>query len=198
VGTRFTKEEADPEKKTAPHLKPEELKAWYEKGEDFVVVDMRNDYEYESGHFKNSINPGLKASRDLKEKVKDLEPLKKKKVVTVCTGGIRCESMAAYLQNKGFEDVYQLENGIHAYIEKYPGEDFLGTLYTFDNRITMDFGGKREIVGTCKFCSAKTEEYVNCANPQCNFHFLACMDCSHGGPVFCNEACEKRLAEVAK
>ncbi len=198
VGTHFSKEEADPEKETAPHLTPEELRAWYERGEDFVVVDMRNDYEYEVGHFKNSINPGLKASRDLKEKVKELEPLKNKKVVTVCTGGVRCEPMAAYLQNKGFEEVYQLEDGMHAYMEKYPGKDFLGALYTFDGRIVMDFGGEREIVGTCRFCKAKTEQYVNCANPQCNAHFLVCNECDGGGTVFCGEVCANTVTTLAE
>jgi len=202
VGTQFTKEEADPEKSTVPHLKPEELKKWYEEREDFVIVDMRNTYEYAVGHFKNSINPGLENSRDLKEKIAELLPLKHKKIVTVCTGGIRCEPMSAYLKNKGFEDVYQLENGMHAYMEKYPGEDFLGSLYTFDNRVTMDFGGDREIVGQCFFCKGKTEVYVNCMNTECNHHFLVCGTCAlNKAQVFCSPKCEayeqKKLEKVS-
>ncbi len=191
VGTRFPKEEADPEHKTAPHLKPEELKALYEEQADFVVVDMRNDYEFASGHFKNSIDPGLRAARDLPEALAKLEPYKNKKVVTVCTGGVRCEKMAAYLMSHGFSDVSQLENGIHAYMEKYPGEDFLGTLYTFDQRVVMDFGGPRQKVGKCYLCQKETEQYVNCANYVCHLHFLVCGACKGTtGRTYCSETCE--------
>jgi UPF0176 protein len=190
VGTHFPQEMADPRMRTAPRLTSDELRELYEKKEDFVVVDMRNEYEYASGHFKNSIDPGLQASRDLPAALPKLEPFKKKKVVTVCTGGIRCEKMSAYLMSNGFEDVYQLENGIHAYMEKYPGKDFQGTLYTFDQRKTMDFGGKREVIGTCKLCEVKTENYVNCANLDCHLHFLACENCvDEQGNAYCSTSC---------
>ncbi len=177
VGTHFPLEEADPRVRTAPRLKPEELKQWYEQGREFVVVDMRNSYEFASGRFKNSIDPGLEASRDLPQALQKLEPLKHKTVLTVCTGGVRCEKMSAYLQSHGFEDVYQLDGGIHSYMEKYPGADFEGTLYTFDNRLTMDFGGPREIVGTCHHCGGKTERYINCAKIGCHVHILVCTTC---------------------
>ncbi len=188
VGTRFPAS-VDPRVRTAPHLPAETLREWYEKGEDFVVVDMRNDYEFKSGHFKNSVNPGLEASRDLPEAMPKLAPLKDKKVVTVCTGGVRCEKMSAFLLEQGFEDVYQLENGMHTYMEKYPGKDFLGTLYTFDNRLTMDFGGDREIVGRCHHCEAPTEVYVNCGDDFCHKHFLVCEHCKGEERTFCSDAC---------
>lgn len=190
VGTRFPKE-VDPRVKTAPHLSPEELKQWYESGKDFVVVDMRNSYEYASGHFKNSIDPGLNNSRDLPEAVSKLEDLKDKTVLTVCTGGVRCEKMSAYLMHEGFKDVHQLDGGIHTYMEKYPGEDYEGTLYTFDRRVTMDFGGNREVVGICRFCQGKTERYVNCANPTCHLHFLVCTNCIPLGETPYCENCKK-------
>lgn len=189
VGTRFSYDEADPRVKTATHLPPEELKQWYESGKEFVVVDMRNDYEFASGHFKNSINPELENSRDLPKALEKLEPIKNKTVLTVCTGGVRCEKMSAYLMNKGFENVYQLDGGIHSYMEKYPGQDYLGTLYTFDNRLVMDFGGEREVIGTCKLCGEKTEKYVNCKNNNCHLHFLACNKCTNGQKVNCG-TCE--------
>ncbi len=197
VGTRFPKE-VDPRKETGKHLKPEELRAWYESKEDFVMVDMRNSYEYESGYFKNSIDPGMDASRQLPEK---LEKIKKeaagKKVVTYCTGGIRCEKMSAYLLHAGMKDVYQLDGGIHSYMEKYPGKDFLGTLFTFDDRLVMDFGGEREVVGKCRRCEASNEQYQNCANAECNMLFLICNDCmSAEGPGFCSERCEKSTKRV--
>ena len=195
VGTHFPQEEAYPQMRTAPRIKPEELRAWYENGEDFTIVDMRNDYEYASGHFRNSVDPGLQASRDLPDRIAVLEPLKNKKVLTVCTGGIRCEKMSAYLLNNGFEDVYQLEDGIHGYMEKYPGKDFVGALYTFDRRKVMHFGAgenaEREIVGTCYLCEAKTEEYVNCGNDYCHRHFLACLNCQTGTKTYCSKLCKE-------
>ncbi len=197
VATRFPKE-VDPRIKTAPHLSADELRAWYENKKDFVVVDMRNSYEFESGHFKNSIDPGMDASRELKDTVEIIkEKTKDKTVLTVCTGGVRCEKMSEYLVQSGCKDVYQLEGGIHSYMEKYPGKDFLGTLFTFDNRLVMDFGGEREVVGTCKRCDAKNEQYQNCANAECNMLFLICNDCmSTEGPGFCSEKCERSTVRV--
>jgi UPF0176 protein len=193
VGTRFPKN-VDPRVRTAPHLSPDTLRAWYEEGKDFVVVDMRNDYEYQSGHFKDSINPGLENSRDLPQALPKLEELKDKTVLTVCTGGVRCEKMSAFLLENGFNDVYQLENGMHTYMEKYPGKDFLGTLYTFDKRLTMDFGGDREVVGRCKLCGDSTEKYVNCANNYCHLHFLACENCQNEEGTCCSVACSEKIA----
>ena len=193
VGTRFDKERVDPRKQTAQHLPPQELRAWYENQKDFVVVDMRNEYEFASGHFKDSINPKLDNSRDLPAALSRLEPLKNKTVLTVCTGGVRCEKMSAYLLSEGFTDVYQLDNGIHGYMEKYPGQDYLGTLYTFDQRLTMDFGGDREIIGRCLLCDAKTELYVNCADNTCHLHFLACDACQKESGTFCSEKCSRNV-----
>jgi len=196
VGTKFPSE-VDPRIKTGNHLKAEELHDWYRSNKDFVVVDMRNSYEYASGHFKGSDDLGMKASRELKDVVDKLDNVKDKTIVTVCTGGIKCEKMSSYLLYKGFKDVHQLHGGIHTYMEKYPGQDFLGTLYTYDERLTMDFGGDREIVGTCKRCKDKTEKYQNCANAECNMLFLICNDCmSEEGPGFCSEKCEKSTARV--
>jgi UPF0176 protein len=189
VGTQFDPKTVDPRIATGKHLSPEELRTWYENEKDFVVVDMRNEYEYQSGHFKDSVNPGLRNSRDLPEAVAKLEGIKDKTVLTVCTGGVRCEKMSAFLLAQGFKDVYQLENGIHSYMEKYPGQDYLGTLYTFDQRVTMDFGGDRQIIGECRICSAKTERYVNCANDVCHLHFIACDACQKTGNLLCTPGC---------
>lgn len=196
VGTRFPKE-VDPRVKTAPYVTADELHSMYENREDFVVIDMRNSYEYASGHFENSIDPGMDASRELPEKLNVIDFSKDKKVITVCTGGIRCEKMSAYLLHKGFENVYQLDGGMHTYMEKYPEGHFKGTLFTFDDRMTMDFGGKREIIGMCKLCSEKTEKYQNCSNAECNMLFLVCDDCTGiSGPVFCDNECESKAVRV--
>lgn len=196
VGTRFPKE-VDPRIKTGKYLSPDDLHDWYENQKDFVVVDMRNSYEFESGHFKNSIDPGMDASRELPEVIEKFADAKDKTVLTVCTGGVRCEKMSAYLMHQGFKDVYQLDGGMHSYMEKYPSGYFKGTLFTFDDRLVMDFGGEREVIGTCKRCNAKNEQYQNCANAECNMLFLICNDCmSSEGPGFCSEKCEKSTSRV--
>lgn len=198
VGTQFPKE-VDPRVKTGVHLPAEELKKWIDEKKEVVIVDMRNSYEYASGHFKGSEDLGMSASRELPNVIDKLEHAKDKAVVTVCTGGIKCEKMSAYLLHKGFTNVHQLSGGIHTYMEKFPGEDFLGTLYTYDERLVMDFGGDREIVGRCKRCDDKTEKYQNCANAECNMLFLICNDCvSAEGPGFCSEKCEHSTARVVQ
>ena len=190
VATKFPKD-VDPTKETGKRLSPDELHSLLTKKEDITIVDMRNDYEFGSGHFAGSVHPNLRASRDLKDNITKINQYKDKKVVTVCTGGIRCEKMSAYLIKHGFKKVYQLDGGIHSYIEKYPGKHFDGTLYTFDNRDTMHFGGKRNVVGKCIHCGAPTEEYYNCANDECDLHFLACKKCANKPHVFCSAACAK-------
>lgn len=182
----------DPTKKTGKHINAKEVKKMFQSGEEFYVVDMRNDYEIGSGHFKNTINTDwpMKASRDLPNLIHKLEPYKNKKLLTVCTGGVRCEKMSAYLLDQGFTNVSQLHNGIHTYMQKYPGEDFKGTLYTFDNRMTMDFGGeKREVIGKCYNCKTITEEYGHCAFPMCHAHLLICKNCQKD-KIYCNDVCK--------
>ena len=193
VGTHFPPE-VDPRVRTAHHLPPHELHQWYSEGRDFVVIDMRNDYEYALGRFKNSVNPGLSASRDLPEALKKLQVYKDKTVLTVCTGGVRCEKMSAYLEHAGFADVHQLDGGIHSYMEQYPGQDFLGSLYTFDQRIAMDWGGEREVVGQCRLCEASSEQYINCANDACHLHFIICSTCAGTTRPVCSPECRALLA----
>lgn len=202
VSTKYPKH-IDPLKKTGRHINATEVKKMFNKNEEFYVIDMRNDYELKAGHFKNTINAdwNMKASRDLPNLVKDLEKYKDKKILTVCTGGVRCEKMSAYLLDQGFKDVSQLHHGIHTYMQKYPGQDFKGTLYTFDNRMTMDFGGPREVIGECYVCKEQTEKFGHCSFTLCHQHLLLC-DKHLNTKNYCNGKCEsddklmqKRVAE---
>lgn len=211
-------EDIDPNEITGVHLKPEELKKWYDDGEDFVIIDMRNDYEFKVGHFKNSINAGLKNFRDLPEILPQLiekhPEIATKKILTVCTGGVRCEKASGFLKKKGFPEVYQLDGGMHKYMEAFPGNaaegkpcEFRGALYTFDNRMTMDFvdgnaasddalaegaaSAKREIIGRCQVCQVPTERYGHCANDSCHAHLLICKDCAQNHVyVWCSADCK--------
>lgn len=180
--------DVDPRKQTGTHLPPHELKKWFAEGKDFEIIDMRNNHEYAVGHFKGSHASGMDAFRDLPQAAENFETLKDKTIVTVCTGGVRCEKASAYLQSIGFKNVYQLEGGIHRYMEAYPGQDFDGTLYTFDGRVTMHFGGERTIVGKCAYCGAASEFFADCAEETCGKHFIACEECRDaGGKVGCKE-----------
>ena len=183
----------NPNEITGNHLKPEDLRSWYEEGKEFYIVDMRNDYELKSGKFDGTVFPGMANFRDLREKVNDIKNLKDKTVLTVCTGGVRCEKASGYLKREGFSDVYQLDGGIVSYMAKFPGQDFKGSLYVFDKRKVMHFSdpAKHEIIGTCENCDVLSEEYLNCKNLNCHKHFIACENCrDENGAAYCSESCK--------
>jgi UPF0176 protein len=183
-------DDVDPNEITGTHLEPEELKKWIEQGEEFEIIDMRNDYEYQVGYFRGSINPNLENFRDLSKTLPNIEPMKQKKVLTVCTYGVRCEKASGYLKSKGFTDVYQLNGGIGSYMKKFPGEDFLGSLYVFDGRITERFTDDYEVVGKCSVCAEKSERYDNCARSECHKKMIVCDACSENNAhVYCSDAC---------
>lgn len=169
----------DPETETATELPADELEKWYETNEDFVVLDLRNDYEIASGKFDRTIDPGLKNFRDLPAKLEELKELKDKKVVTVCTGGIRCEKATCLLKREGFSNIYQLKDGIHTYMKEHPGKHFKGTLFVFDNRMTTDVvpTENKEIVGKCSFCNTATENYCSDDSVRPSRKILCCEDC---------------------
>jgi UPF0176 protein len=185
-------EDVDPNTTTGVHITPQTLKEWIENGEEFEIVDMRNEYEYKVGHFRNSINPGLENFRDLPGALPKLEHLKKKKVLTVCTYGVRCEKASGYLVDQGFEEVYQLNGGIGTYMKQYPGEDFLGSLYVFDGRILEQEAPEYEVVGVCETCGASTEHFTNCAFDSCHKKMLVCETCVVKNPgVYCSGICNE-------
>src|SRR5690606_8075723 len=115
-------------------LKPEELLEFYEKGKDFIIVDARNWYESRIGKFKGAITPPMKNFREWVNVAEELEAYKDKTIVTYCTGGIRCEKASAYLVEKGFKDVYQLDGGIVSYTKKFPDTYWEGGVFVFDER----------------------------------------------------------------
>lgn len=203
VSANLGEDDVKPWEMTGKHLPPEELKSWLENekiGDDFVIVDMRNDYEFKSGYFKDSILPPLKNFRDLPKVLPLLEKYKDKKIVPVCTGGVRCEKASGYLIKKGFKNVYQLQDGIVSYMEKYPNQDFLGKLYTFDGRHTMGFeidSPNHVIVGKCDVCGATCDNYADCADPMCNRHFIACANCVDAdGRAFCSVECREAVVSA--
>ncbi len=167
---------------TGKYITAEELHQLYRSDEEFYIIDMRNDYEYKVGHFKDSIIPKAFSNfRDIGNILPEIEHLKEKKIVTVCTGGIRCEKASGFLMYHGFKNVYQLQDGIVTYMEKYPNEDFLGKLYVFDNRLMMGFNTdspEHVVVGKCDYCGIESERIIDYKNPEGQrFHGIVCEDC---------------------
>jgi UPF0176 protein len=198
--------DVDPNQTTGIHLAPEELHEWIKSGKEFYIVDMRNAYEHAIGHFKDSICPPMDNFRDLPKFVKSLKHLKDKTVLTVCTGGVRCEKASGYLITQGFTDVYQLDGGIVSYMEKFPNEDFHGKLYVFDARVAMGFytdDPKHVIVGKCESCGAQSENIVDCRSGACNGQFIICEDCektqiNKKGITYCPKGCLPAQAGAGK
>lgn len=182
---------------TGKYLKPEELFEWFNNKKEFYVVDMRNDYEYKSGYFDGSILPGIHNFYDLPNALPKLAHLKGKTIVTVCTGGVRCEKASGFLIRNGFKDVYQLEGGIQTFMEKYPNKYFKGKLYVFDNRLTIGFNTgdpSHEVVGKCMHCGKSCDSYVNCAYDFCHFHYICCSNCldKETNLAFCRKECKEK------
>lgn len=189
----------DPNITTGIHLSPDKLHKWISEGKEFYIVDMRNAYEHAVGKFAGSICPPMENFRDLPKLLKSIRHLKNKTVLTVCTGGVRCEKASGFLITQGFTDVYQLDGGIVSYMEKYPNEDFEGKLYVFDGRVAMGFytdDPKHKIIGVCSSCNASAENIHDCREFGCNGQFILCTECEkkqiHGrGHTYCVKKCKK-------
>jgi UPF0176 protein len=185
------------------HLKPRQVHELVETyGDDVVFFDGRNAHEAKIGKFKNAVVPDTNTSRDFIPELESgkYDELKDKKVVTYCTGGIRCEVLSAMMKNRGFKDVYQLDGGIVKYGEAY-GDDGLweGSLRVFDDRMTVNFSDKTKTIGECTHCQNKTSNFENCAFANCNDLVLICEDCKQTPDLlFHTQACrEKSLTTVA-
>jgi UPF0176 protein len=121
----------------APYISPDQLEKLFASDEEFYIVDTRNNYESIEGTFEGAITPNIEHFRHLSKEVDSLKSLKNKKIVTCCTGGIRCEKASALLRQEGFSEVYQLEGGIVSYIMKYPNSHYKGDMYVFDDRMRL-------------------------------------------------------------
>ncbi|WP_201981674.1 oxygen-dependent tRNA uridine(34) hydroxylase TrhO [Hymenobacter rubidus] len=178
-----------PHEKTGQHLSPEEFKALKDR-DDVVVVDVRSDYEYNLGRFKNAVTLDIENFRDFPDRVERLKEFKDKKILTYCTGGVKCEKASAFLLEQGFENVYQLHGGIIKYGMEAGGEDFDGQCYVFDNRVAVDVNRVNPtVISRCQHCQQPSSRLINCANPHCNAHLPLCEACGETLQGACSEAC---------
>ena len=162
-------------------LAPAELHALVaERGDDVVFFDGRNAFEAEIGRFRGAVVPDVANTREFAAELDSgkYDHLKGQPVVTYCTGGIRCEVLSSLMTDRGFGEVYQLEGGIVRYGEAY-GDDGLwdGSLYVFDQRMSVDFSDHTAVLGTCQVCGEGTKNMLNCRDLSCREQLVACPDC---------------------
>ncbi|PWK20247.1 UPF0176 protein [Arcicella aurantiaca] len=182
----------NPLERTGTHLEPADFKNMYKNDPDVVLVDMRSNYEHSVGRFKGAITFDMETLRELPEHISEIEHLKKKKIITYCTGGIKCEKASAYLLDQGFENVYQLHGGIIKYGLEEGGEDFEGKCYVFDNRVTTEVNSVNpEVISKCHICDTNSDHMINCANPECNEHLAICPSCLKEMDGACSNECKE-------
>ncbi len=166
------------------------------KDNNTVVVDMRNHYEYEVGHFQNAIEiPSDTFREQLPMAAAMLQEKKDKNIIMYCTGGIRCEKASAYLKHNGFRNVFHLEGGIINYNNTVKDAKldnlFVGKNFVFDDRL-----GERiteDVIATCHQCTLPADDHNNCRNEACHLLFIQCKSCAEKYRGCCSEACREVL-----
>ena len=160
--------------------------------ENTVLVDMRNHYESEVGHFDGAVTPDVETFREslpLVEKL--LEDHREKNIVMYCTGGIRCEKASAYFKHKGFEHVFQLDGGIIEYARQVKNlgleNKFIGKNFVFDERMGERISN--EVIARCHQCGSPCDTHVNCANDACHILFIQCSSCAKKYEDTCSSKC---------
>lgn len=177
---------------TGNHLSAEAFNQAIEQGA--IVVDMRNHYESEVGHFQGAILPDADTFRDELKIVKDmLEGKEDQKILMYCTGGIRCEKASAYFKHLGFKDVNQLKGGIISYAhevdEKGLENKYIGKNFVFDERL-----GERitdDVIAQCHQCGTACDDHCNCANEDCHLLFIQCPACKERFEGCCSVTCQE-------
>ena len=174
------------------HLSAEDFNALTD-APDTIIVDMRNHYESEVGHFKAAILPDVDTFREsLPHVVELLKEKKDQPVVMYCTGGIRCEKASAYLKHQGFKNVYQLDGGIIEYSrqveEKGLENKFIGKNFVFDERLGERISS--DVIAHCHQCGKPCDTHVNCKNEACNLLFIQCEECAHKMDNCCSDTCK--------
>lgn len=176
------------------HLNAEEFNQLIEDP-NTVLVDMRNHYESEIGHFINAVTPDVDNFRDSLDVIEnDLKDHKDdKNLVMYCTGGIRCEKASAYYKHKGFKNVFQLEGGIIEYtrqvMQKGLDNKFIGKNFVFDNRRAERIS--EDVIAQCHQCGKTCDTHINCANDGCHLLFIQCEACAAKMESCCSDECKE-------
>jgi len=162
--------------------------------EETLVIDMRNRYESEIGHFENAVCPEADTFREEIQMVtEEFKDQKDRKILLYCTGGIRCEKASAYFKHLGFSDVNQLHGGVIEYAQQIKKAGlqsrYIGKNFVFDNRMCESIDHR--VVGKCHQCGAPADTHVNCANDACHLLFIQCAVCAEKYDRCCSVECQQ-------
>ncbi len=185
--------------KTGEYLSAQALNDLYEKNKDLIIVDMRNHYEFEIGHFENAIEVPSETFREqlnmAVDMLKDKKDKKDKEVIMYCTGGIRCEKATAWMKHNGFKKVYHVEGGIIYYANQAKKlgltSKFIGKNFVFDNRLGESVDGK--VIAKCHQCGDMCDIHTNCVHDGCHLLFIQCDKCKELFDGCCSEECQTVL-----
>jgi len=174
------------------HLSPAEWRKVMESGEDYVMIDVRNNYESVVGHFEGALKPDVENFYDFPQWLDEAGIPKEKKVLMYCTGGIRCEKFSVLMKQKGWGDVNQLHGGILNYAKEEEGAHFKGKCFVFDDRLVVPVNPKDITpIAHCEITGKPADTYVNCANMECNKLFV----CSEEGAEIMEGCCSEECKE---
>lgn len=175
-------------KEKGNHLTPRQWRRVLESGEDITLLDVRNNYESAIGHFEGAVLPDAENFFDFEQWLDQASLNKEKKVLMYCTGGIRCEKFSIMMEKKGFENVYQLQDGILNYAQKEDGTHFKGKCFVFDDRLAVSVKDK-EPISKCAITGDLCDTYLNCANVNCNKLFICSPQGAKKYTGCCGEDC---------
>lgn len=178
-------------RKTGKHISPKEFLDLYNKNQDIIVLDARNNYESNVGKFKGAITPNIENFREFPKVVKMLKDKKDKKIVMYCTGGIRCEKASAYLIQQGFKDVSQVSGGIINFCQNFPNTLWEGKCFVFDDRLLSPLNPEQALLEKCTICKDSCDLYRNCKNKTCNKRMSICNQCKIKMNCCCSFECLK-------
>ncbi len=177
--------------KSGLKISPKKFKEMIENEKDFVILDVRNNYETKIGRFKGAITLDIENFRDFPKIVNKIKHLKHKKIITYCTGGVRCEKASAFLRENGFKEVYQLEGGILNYSKEVPNSYFNGRCFVFDERMSIPINTDEyyAVISNCEICGISCDRIIDCCNNDCNRIFVCCEKCEKKMKSGCSEYC---------
>jgi UPF0176 protein len=184
--------------KTGEHITPQQLSELYDESGKLkgnaVILDARNDYEYRIGRFKEAIHLNIKVFRDFKNQIDKISQYADKKVVMYCTGGVRCEKASAFLIEKGFKDVSQLNQGIIQFGKEITNNIWEGKCFVFDKRMASPVNNDGAIISQCFVCGKKCDFLRNCKNVACNRFYISCLECEEKFHKCCSKKCKETFS----
>jgi UPF0176 protein len=184
--------ELNPNEEAQGYLDPSEWRNVIESGEEYVMIDVRNNYESKIGHFEGAILPDLENFYDFPKWVDESGIEKDKKILMYCTGGIRCEKFSILMRKKGYNDVNQLHGGILNYAKVENGAHFKGKCFVFDDRLVVPVNpDDEEPISQCEISGVPCDTYINCANMECNRLFICAEEAAIEMEGCCCEDCKK-------